>query len=130
MHDAMLLPFSNTVQARHWPSPQPYFVPVNSRSSRSTSSSGRSGSVATVRRLPLTVKWMVAVIEPRAMSSVADIQFLFGIGRDRRDLGLIRSVDLYAFHSKILHVPYPQGNFGLIHGDPPESDVGHQRIRL
>src|ERR1035441_3256768 len=49
------LPLISTVQARHWPSPQPYFVPVSCRSSRSTSSSGRCGSVETVRDCPLTV---------------------------------------------------------------------------
>src|SRR5687768_13832437 len=46
---------ASTVQARHWPSPQPYFVPVNLRSSRITSSSGRSGSVSTTRSRPFTV---------------------------------------------------------------------------
>ena len=46
-------PSSSTVQARHWPSPQPYLVPVSSRSSRSTSSSGRSGSVVTLLGWPL-----------------------------------------------------------------------------
>jgi hypothetical protein len=46
----------STVQARHWPSPQPYFVPVSCKSSRSTSSNGRCGSVETVRDCPLTVK--------------------------------------------------------------------------
>ena len=58
----MLLPFIKTVQARHWPSPQPYLVPVSCKSSRRTSSNGRWGSVVTVRDLPLTVKVMVASI--------------------------------------------------------------------
>ena len=35
------LPFNSTVQARHWPSPQPYLVPVSFSSSRRTSSKGR-----------------------------------------------------------------------------------------
>src|SRR5882724_9755761 len=54
--EATLLPFMSTVQARHCPSPQPYFVPLNCRSSRNTSNNGRCGSVATVRDCPLTVK--------------------------------------------------------------------------
>ena len=42
-HDTVGESSINTVQARHWPSPQPYFVPVRPKSSRTTSSSGRSG---------------------------------------------------------------------------------------
>ena len=60
--EATLLPLSSTVQARHWPSPQPYLVPVSFRSSRRTSSKGRCGSVVTVRGCPLTVKAMVESI--------------------------------------------------------------------
>src|SRR5688572_24371448 len=48
-------PSSRTVQARHCPSPQPYLMPVKARSSRSTPSSGRSGSLSTARARPLTV---------------------------------------------------------------------------
>jgi hypothetical protein len=36
--------------------PQPYFVPVRPRSSRSTQSSGFSGSTSTVIDLPFTLK--------------------------------------------------------------------------
>src|ERR1700733_6710724 len=53
-------PFSSTVQARHSPSPQPYLVPVSCRSSLSTSSSGRSGSVVTVRDRPFRMKVILA----------------------------------------------------------------------
>src|SRR5664279_4600084 len=66
--EATLLPFNSTVQARHWPSPQPYLVPVSFKSSRKTSSKGRCGSVVTVRDCPLTVKVMVESI--RQMRSV------------------------------------------------------------
>src|SRR5438132_8528746 len=59
MQEATLLPPTSTVQARHLPSPQPYLVPVNSKSSRRTSSSGRSGSVVTVLGCPFTVKLKV-----------------------------------------------------------------------
>src|SRR5205807_9923028 len=56
------LPFTNTVQARHWPSPHPNFVPVKARSSRRTSSNGRCGSVVMVRDCPLILKVIVASI--------------------------------------------------------------------
>src|SRR5690349_15223300 len=55
----MLLLPANTVHAPHRPSPQPNFVPVKCRSSRRTSSKGRSGSVVIVRASPLTVRCMV-----------------------------------------------------------------------
>src|SRR6185437_14278457 len=45
-----------------WPSPQPYFVPVRSRSSRSTLSSVRSGSASIGRRFPLTSRWVMRAI--------------------------------------------------------------------
>ena len=54
------LPSTSTEQAPHWLSPQPYLAPVSCRSSRRTSSNGRSGSVVTVRRWPFTVKFIVA----------------------------------------------------------------------
>src|ERR1051326_5119863 len=60
--EATLFPSSKTVQARHWPSPQPYFAPVSWNSSRNKSSNGRSGSVLTVRDCPLTVKEIFEVI--------------------------------------------------------------------
>ncbi len=41
------VPSINTVHAPHWPSPHPYFAPVNSRSSRSTLSRLRSASAST-----------------------------------------------------------------------------------
>ena len=46
------LPSTITVQAPHRPLPQPYFVPVSSRSVRSTHSSVRSPSVSSVVGLP------------------------------------------------------------------------------
>ena len=44
-----------TVQAPHWATPQPYFVPVRLSCSRSTQSNGVSGSASNCTRLPLTV---------------------------------------------------------------------------
>src|SRR4051812_11774817 len=54
MHDRVAFPSISTVQAPHWPSPQPYLVPVMSRSSRNTLSRLRSGSASILRRTPLT----------------------------------------------------------------------------
>src|SRR5436190_5445083 len=56
------LPSISTVQARHWPSPQPNLVPVRPRSSRSTSRSERLASVETLRGLPLRLNSTVAFI--------------------------------------------------------------------
>src|SRR6266540_1529420 len=50
-----------TVQAPHWAMPQPNFVPVRPRVSRSTQRSGVSGVTLTVSRLPLTVKVIAAM---------------------------------------------------------------------
>src|ERR1039458_8199709 len=44
-----------TVHAPHWPMPQPNFVPLRSRWSRSTQSSGVSSATSTVLDLPLTL---------------------------------------------------------------------------
>src|SRR5689334_10834506 len=57
--DVTGLPSMRTVQARHWPSPQPYLVPVRCKSSRSTSRRERSGSVSTVLTLPLMLRLRV-----------------------------------------------------------------------
>src|ERR1043165_8682040 len=50
-HERTGCPSSSTVQAPHCPSPQPYFVPVRSSSSRRTPSRLRSSSPAATRRL-------------------------------------------------------------------------------
>src|SRR5205807_8127812 len=49
------LPSRCTVQAPHRPDPQPNLVPVNFRCSRTTQSSGVSGSTSTLAALPLIV---------------------------------------------------------------------------
>src|SRR5215510_1817571 len=54
-HERTALPSTCTVQAPHRPEPQPNFVPVSFRCSRSTHSSGVSGSAATLTAVPLTV---------------------------------------------------------------------------
>src|ERR1043165_5656296 len=53
------LPSSSTEHAPQRASPQPYFVPVMCKSSRSTSSSGRSGSVLTDFCCPLIVNAII-----------------------------------------------------------------------
>src|SRR6185437_11148234 len=62
MQDATHWPLTITVQARHWPSPQPNFVPVKCKSSRSTSSNGRSGAVVRVCNFPFKIKLISASI--------------------------------------------------------------------
>jgi len=51
-------PFRRTVQAPHWPSPQPYLVPVRPRSSRNAKSKVVSGSHARIRLFPLICAWI------------------------------------------------------------------------
>src|SRR5262249_37153751 len=53
-HDRVGAPSISTVQAAHWPSPHPYFVPVRSKSSRSTLRRVRSESASIRRFEPLT----------------------------------------------------------------------------
>jgi hypothetical protein len=53
-HERMGSPSTCTVHAPHWAMPQPYFVPVNPRSSRNTQSKGVSGSASTSLFRPLT----------------------------------------------------------------------------
>ena len=59
-HEVTGLPSTSTVQARHWPSPQPYFVPVRPRSSRRTSSSVRRRSGRNACGFPFRVNCTVA----------------------------------------------------------------------
>src|SRR6266404_4267802 len=54
------LPSTCTVQAPHSAMPQPNFVPVSSRKSRSTHRSGVSGSASTVIGLPLTFRGVMS----------------------------------------------------------------------
>src|SRR5580704_12917942 len=59
------LPSRCTVQAPHMPAPQPYFVPVSLRCSRTAQSSGVSGAASTLADLPLTVKVKVMMTSRR-----------------------------------------------------------------
>ena len=60
----VVAPSTSTVQAAHCPSPQPYLVPVKSRSSRKTLSSVRSALASTRRRVPLTSSSVILAISP------------------------------------------------------------------
>src|SRR5436305_9383431 len=55
-------PSTCRVQAPHSPAPQPNFVPVSCRVSRTTQSNGVSGGTETVFSLPLTRKVMSAMV--------------------------------------------------------------------
>src|SRR2546423_1603088 len=63
-------PSSSTVHAPHAPSPQPYFVPVTFRSSRSTSRSDRSPGVFTSVDRPFTVSVIAESSEAMGSASV------------------------------------------------------------
>src|SRR5271169_2233825 len=52
--DLSALPSIWTVQAPHWATPQPYFVPVSPSCSLMTHSSGTSGPVSTSYLFPFT----------------------------------------------------------------------------
>src|SRR5438067_6220057 len=67
-------PSTCTVHAPHNPAPQPYLVPVSSRLSRKTHSSGVSGATFTFRSLPLTRRVSSAIGDPLEGNMVAEIQ--------------------------------------------------------
>src|SRR5207244_12053161 len=75
-------PSISTVQAPHWPMPQPYFVPVRPIESRSTHNSGVSGSASTEYWTPLTRR-VNAISEPpwalgtRRLINVFDVERRF-----------------------------------------------------
>src|SRR6266545_1875589 len=56
MQDRMARPSRCTVQAPHWPMPQPNLVPVRPSSSRMTQSSGESSGLRAVTVRPLSLK--------------------------------------------------------------------------
>src|SRR5712691_8501817 len=59
------IPPISTVQAPHWPSPQPYLLPVKPSSSRRTYSRGVSGSYCTGYRLPFTsISIALGIVSP------------------------------------------------------------------
>src|SRR2546426_574364 len=68
-HDRTASPLTSTVQAPHWPIPQPYFVPVNPIESRRTHSSGVSGSTS-------TAYWMLLT---RSVNAISPLLALLGL---------------------------------------------------
>src|SRR5215813_1750740 len=70
-----------TVQAPHWAMPHPNFVPVSLRCSRSTQSSGVSGSASTVTALPLTVN-AVATMPSSGNADEPERVDYFGVNDD------------------------------------------------
>src|SRR5215813_1332347 len=60
-HERSALPSMCTVQAPHNPAPQPNFVPVSFRCSRTIQRSGVSASASTLAGLPLIVKATVVM---------------------------------------------------------------------
>src|SRR6266849_5462321 len=81
-HDLRGTPPISTVQAPHWPSPQPYLLPVRPSSSRSTYNSGVSGSYRTGYFLPLTsISIKFAMIPPGWKKSSAELILVAGLAR-------------------------------------------------
>ena len=84
------LPFCSTVHAPQAPMPQPYFVPVRPRRSRSTHSSGMSAGASTVLRFPL----MTRLVRATARHFIRDLSGRGQItGYRRRDSTTARRHD-------------------------------------
>ena len=62
MQERIAWPFMMTVQAPHWPSPQPSLGPLSWRSSLSTYSSGVEGSTSTVWLRPSTFRLKMLIV--------------------------------------------------------------------
>ena len=72
MHDLTAMPSTWTVQAPHWLVSQPTWVPVRSRSSRSTWTSSRLGSTSSSRGVPLTTNAMCSLTGLNLLRRVGD----------------------------------------------------------
>src|SRR5262249_42124769 len=70
------VPSTSTVQAPHWPSLQPYFVPVRSSCSRRTQRRGDWESASTFCDLPLTSKLETLAIKPRCAPLEEPLRFV------------------------------------------------------
>ena len=75
VHDLTARPSTWTVQAPHWLVSQPTWVPVRSRSSRSTWTRSRLGSTSSSRGVPLTTN---------EMCSLTDLNLLRRVGNESR----------------------------------------------
>src|SRR6201984_3044336 len=72
-HERTALPSMCTVQAPHNPAPQPNFVPVSLRCSRTIQRSGVSASASTLAGLPLIVKATVVMSTSPSFGARADM---------------------------------------------------------
>jgi hypothetical protein len=61
-HDRVGTPARCTVQAPHWPMPQPYLVPTRPIVSRKTQSNGVSGSTSTSWDCPFTERATMLIL--------------------------------------------------------------------
>src|SRR5271155_1056820 len=62
MHERTALPSIWTVQAPHNPAPQPNFVPVSFKCSRTIQSNGVSASASTLAAAPLIVNVTIVIV--------------------------------------------------------------------
>src|SRR5262245_10771963 len=83
-HDLRGVPSISTVHAPHFPSPQPYLLPVSSRSSRRTLSKLRSPSAFSRRFAPLTRSSLtVAILHPHEVQATGAFSVLNpAVGRE------------------------------------------------
>src|SRR5262245_48310013 len=72
--ERMAFPRSSTVHAPHWPSPQPYLVPVRPRRLRNTESKDSPETDSVLCSLPLTLSVMAGMVcleQRQYLSSIA-----------------------------------------------------------
>src|SRR5580704_4182136 len=82
-HERTALPSTWTVQAPHNPAPQPNFVPVSLRCSRTIHSNGVSGSASTLTGLPLRLNATVVMRLSLGVSVIARGIFRLVVGARR-----------------------------------------------
>src|SRR3974390_1712825 len=103
-----------TVQAPHLPEPQPNFVPVSFRCSRTIQSNGVSASASTVATLPFTVN-AIDVIRPspgkfiviRGFSALVEARALVAAARQSRATPRIRQCTEARHANKVKQVFKP-----------------------
>src|SRR5258708_35725400 len=79
------VPFSKMVHAPHWPSPQPYLVPVRPSSSRNAESNEVAGSDSKNRLFPLICAWIDTADGPlMKREQRAATRILFAPARTRK----------------------------------------------
>src|SRR6266478_3871903 len=104
-HERRGMPFRSMVQAPHWPSPQPYFVPVRPSSSRRAKSRFVSGPETKIRLFPLICVWMGPAIAPRSAARYAGVvcKFILRLGenehksRESAHSGVLNAITMFGF---------------------------------